>query len=94
MLKDILGYCAATSLVITLIPQLYYTFKQKKADDISYWFLCLQVLTCILFLIYGILLEESPLIIANTLVLCQSFTLSLMKFYFSVKIELSGIIPR
>lgn len=85
MIKDILGYCAAASLVITLLPQLYYTFKKKKADDISYGFLCLQVTTCFLFLIYGILLKETPLIIANTLVLTQSFMLSIMKWYFSFK---------
>lgn len=94
MLKDILGYCAAASLVITLIPQLYYTFKKKKADDISYGFLCLQVLTCLLFLIYGILLEETPLIVANTLVLTQSFMLSLMKWYFSIKRRIIAAIPR
>jgi len=81
--KNILGYSAAVSLIITLIPQLYYTYKRKKADDISYFFLGLQILTCTLFLIYGILLEELPLILANTLVLLQSFTLFLFKYRFS-----------
>ena len=81
--KNILGYSAALSLIITLIPQLYYTYKRKKADDISYFFLGLQILTCTLFLIYGILLEELPLILANTLVLLQSFTLFLFKYRYS-----------
>lgn len=83
MIKDVLGYCAAAALVTTLIPQLYFTFKRKKANDISYGFLTMQVLTCFLFLTYGILLNEAPLIIANTLVLCQSFSLFFMKFYYS-----------
>ena len=83
LVKDILGYSAAVSLVITLIPQLYFTWKRKSAEDISYVFLGLQVLTCTLFLIYGILLEELPLILANTLVLTQSFTLTCFKYTFS-----------
>ena len=81
--KDILGYSAAVSLIITLFPQIYHTWKSRKADDISYGFLSLQVLTCVLFLSYGILLKESPLIIANSLVLTQSFTLWMLKCSFS-----------
>ena len=79
--KDIFGYSAACCLVITLLPQLIYTYKTKKSNDISYCFLILQVTTCILFLIYGILLKEIPLIISNTLVLTQSFVL----FFFKIK---------
>lgn len=83
LVKNILGYSAAVSLIITLIPQIYYIYKRKKADDISYFFFGLQILTCTLFLIYGILLEELPLIIANTLVLLQSFILYLFKYRYS-----------
>ena len=30
LVKDILGYSAAVSLIITLIPQLYFTWKRKE----------------------------------------------------------------
>lgn len=85
MIKDIVGFSAAFCLVITLLPQVYHTWKIKKADDISFGFLFLQIFTCLLFLIYGILLEELPLIIANTLVLLQSFTLFSLKIFFKRK---------
>lgn len=84
-IKDILGFSAAFCLIITLIPQLYYTWKTKKANDISYGFLCLQITTCILFLSYGILLNELPIIIANCLVLSQSFLLFFFKIKFSTQ---------
>jgi len=83
MIKDILGYSAAVCLVITLLPQVHLTWKTKRADDISYGFLCLQLLTCFLFLSYGILLEELPLIIANSIVILQSFMLFSFKYMFT-----------
>lgn len=81
--SEIVGYIAAFFLVITLLPQVYFTYKLKNADSISLYFLFLQIVTCILFLSYGILLEESPLIVANSLVLTQSFTLLGLKLLYS-----------
>tara|TARA_B110000967_G_C18779202_1_gene507348 strand:- start:839 stop:1102 length:264 start_codon:yes stop_codon:yes gene_type:complete len=65
------GYLGATCLTISLIPQLIHTIKTKRVSDISYGFISLQILTCILFLIYGVMLLENPLIIANGVVLVQ-----------------------
>uniref|UniRef100_A0A6C0IV85 PQ loop repeat protein n=1 Tax=viral metagenome TaxID=1070528 RepID=A0A6C0IV85_9ZZZZ len=81
--SEIVGYIAAFFLVITLLPQVYFTYKLKNADSISLYFLFLQIVTCILFLSYGILLKESPLIVANSLVLTQSFTLLGLKLLYS-----------
>lgn len=66
--SEIFGYLGAFFLIITLIPQLYHTIKTKKVNDISFLFISLQIITCILFLIYGILIKETPLIISNSLV--------------------------
>lgn len=82
-IKDIVGYSAAFCLVITLLPQLYFTWKTKKANDISYGFLFLQIITCLLFLTYGILLKETPLITANSMVITQSILLFIMKVVYS-----------
>ena len=82
---QVVGYIGAVFLTITLFPQLYYTYKLKNADSISIYFLLLQIKTCSLFLTYGILLRELPLILANTLVLLQSFILFLLKIHYSRK---------
>ena len=78
-ITNIIGYLAATSLCITLLPQLYHTYKLKKVDDLSYIFIFLQIVTCVLFLIYGILLYEATLILANSLVLSQILLLLIFK---------------
>jgi len=68
---ELIGYIGAGCLTITLIPQLHHTIKTKRVNDISYGFITLQITTCIFFLIYGILLKEKPLILANGIVLFQ-----------------------
>ena len=75
MLVDIFGYAGAFFLTITLLPQIHKTYREKKMDDFSCGFFCIQVMTCVCFLIYGILLEAVPLIIANSIVLSQTFVL-------------------
>ena len=71
MIVEVFGYLGAACLTLTLLPQLYHTIKTKKVQDISYGFIALQILTCILFLIYGIMLVEKPIIIANGAVFLQ-----------------------
>ena len=80
--KDIFGYIGAVLLCITLLPQIHQTYKTKKTRDISLFFMCLQILTCIFFLIYGIALDEDPLIISNSVVLFELFILLYAKIYF------------
>ena len=82
---EIFGYLAAATLLSTLIPQLIKTIKKKKVDDISYVFVFLQVLTSIFFLIYGILLKENPLIIANSLLLVQTLLMLGLKIKYSIR---------
>ena len=68
---EIIGYLATFFLVITLIPQIFHTIKTKKVDYISYIFITLQIITCLLFLTYGIMIYKNPLIVANSIVLFQ-----------------------
>lgn len=83
MLTDVFGYIGAFFLVITLIPQIKKTYQEKKMDDFSYGFFAIQVLTCTSFLIYGFLLGEIPLIVANSIVLSQTFILINFKIRYS-----------
>ena len=48
-ISEIFGYLGMVFLTITLIPQLVKVFQTKKADDLSYIFLSINILTCIFF---------------------------------------------
>lgn len=85
--SEIFGYLGMVFLTITLIPQLVRVFKTKKAEDLSYIFLSINVLTCVFFLIYGIVLNETPLIIANTIVIIQTLTLIFLKHKYHNNVE-------
>ena len=84
-LSDIFGYIAAILLPITLLPQLYLTYKTKKVDDISYIFICLQIVTCFFFLAFSILGDVKPILMANMLVLVELFILSFFKIKYTNK---------
>ncbi len=83
MITEIVGYCAASCLSITLIPQIYKIYKTKKATDLSVYFLGFNLLTCFLFFTYGILLEEYPIIVANIVLITQNLILLLLKYVYN-----------
>ena len=76
---DPVGYVAAFFLCLTLIPQLYHTYKMKQMDQISWYFIIISSITCLLFLIYGILLKSLPIIIANSILGIQTCILITFK---------------
>ena len=65
----ILGLVAATLTTIAAFPQIIKTIKMKETKDISllmYAFLCSGM---ILWLIYGIFIQNIPIILANSIAL-------------------------
>ena len=52
---DIVGYTGGVFLTINMIPQLWKTWRTKRADDISWYFLLLQLTGLGLYTVYGIL---------------------------------------
>ena len=83
IIKNIFGYSASICLIVTPLSQIYYTYKTKQANDISYIFVSLQTLTCALFLVYGILLGELPIILSNTFVLLTSIVMFILKYIYT-----------
>ena len=81
---DSVGYIASILLYMILIPQLYHIFKVKKMDQISWYFILLNLLTSILFLIYGILIEAFPIVIANIILCIQNLMLIFLKIKFNI----------
>jgi MtN3 and saliva related transmembrane protein len=79
---DIIGYIGTCLLGITLVPQVHKTFKRKKASDLSLSYLVLQILSNILFIIYGYGIQSIPVIASNCMVVTCSLTLVYAKFRF------------
>jgi MtN3 and saliva related transmembrane protein len=50
---------------VSLLPQLIKLIKEKKAEDISLFYLIILLCGLILWIIYGVRKEDLPIIITN-----------------------------
>jgi len=80
---DILGFVAGICVMTSVIPQILKVWRTKKVKDIS--LLTFSVLTfgVALWVVYGILKKDMPIIITNSI----SLFLNLIMVYFIVYYE-------
>ena len=79
---DTLGFVGTAILGVTMLPQVYKTFKEKKVNDLSLSYLVLQWIANVLFLFYGYFIESLPVVISNGIVLICSSSLIYAKYAF------------
>lgn len=77
-----LGLAAGAVTSVAVIPQVVKSFRSRHVRDISIWQPVLLVIGTGLWLVYGLVLGDIPLILANSFsVLCNSM-LIVMKIMF------------
>ena len=74
-----LGLVAGALTSIAAIPQLIKTLRTRHARDISVWQPLLLSLGLALWLIYGMLIQDLPLILANIVPLICNIMLTILK---------------
>ena len=76
---NLLGYIAGTLTTLAFLPQALKAFRTKRTKDISLtmWLLLCTGVLC--WLIYGVLLNAGPIIIANAVTLILAGTVLLLK---------------
>jgi MtN3 and saliva related transmembrane protein len=77
--KTIIGYLATIVGTSIMLPQIYKSIKTKSVSDVSWGMLVLYFLNCLLWLIYGILILASPLMITNGIALAISILQIVLK---------------
>jgi MtN3 and saliva related transmembrane protein len=82
---QILGMTAGSISAITFLPQVIKTWKSKSAGDISLLMFTFATISVIMWLIYGIILQDIPIIYTNSLVLICSVIMLYFKFRFRKK---------
>jgi MtN3 and saliva related transmembrane protein len=75
----LLGLCAATLTTAAFLPQMVKTWQRKSAKDVSYVMLITFITGLFLWLIYGIILNSAPIILANTFTLFFNFIILWLK---------------
>jgi MtN3 and saliva related transmembrane protein len=74
----LLGICAGTLTTIAFLPQLVKVWRSKSAKDISMTWLVTFTIGVSLWLLYGLLLGQFPIVIANAITL--GLTLIILAF--------------
>ena len=64
---QLVGFLATTLSVLSQIPQAIKVFRTQDTHSISLVMYCIVVVAITLWLVYGIILKDAPLIWANTL---------------------------
>jgi len=79
--NETIGAIAAVLTTMAFIPQAWLTWKSKRADGVSLGMYSIFTTGVALWLLYGLLIEAWPVIIAN------AFTLALALFILMMKIR-------
>lgn len=79
---DIIGIIASVASIIAFLPQIYKIYKTKSAADLSLIMLLNLFICALAWIVYGILIGSSYLIITNGIVLSFQCVLLGQKFYF------------
>ena len=74
-----IGLVAGTLTSVAAIPQLIKTIKSRNVRDISIWQPLLLAFGVALWMFYGILISDVPLIVANIVPLLCNIVLTGMK---------------
>ena len=78
-LSEIVGYAAAFLTTSSFVPQAVHTFKTKDVRGISLTMYSTFVVGITLWLIYGLLLNAWPIVLANTITLTLAVAILAMK---------------
>lgn len=87
-LIEMLGLLAGALTTFAFVPQVYQVYqvwKSKSAKDISLGMYSIFVAGIALWLVYGVLAQSRPVVVANTLTLILASMVLLMKIVFDRK---------
>lgn len=82
---EIVGFSASTLSVLNQFPQAIKVLRTKDTHSISLVMYCIVVVAIVLWLVYGLLLKDAPLIVANALSLIPIVYIFIIKLTNTIK---------
>jgi MtN3 and saliva related transmembrane protein len=77
---DWLGFAAATLTTASFVPQAWLTFKTRDVRGISLGMYSAFTLGVALWLVYGVLIEAWPIVVANAITLALAASILAMRW--------------
>ena len=82
---EIIGLTAAACTTASFVPQVITTWKLRSGAGLSLGMYVLFITGLVLWLLYGIVLANWPIILANVATLSLALSILIMKIYFTAK---------
>lgn len=79
---DLVGYAAAALTTLSWVPQLQRTWRTRSAADLSFGMLATFTSGVALWLLYGLAVGSSPVVVANGVTLVLALALVALKVGF------------
>lgn len=79
LFHDLVGYAAATLTTLAFIPQTLHSWRSRDLSGVSLGMYSLFTCGVALWLLYGIVLESWPIIIANAITLALAGSVLFLK---------------
>ena len=87
ILIDFFGYSSGVFVGITLLPQVIKVFKTKSTKDLSHIFLALSLIAAVSKLIYGILINQLPIVVTAPIIGIETLVIMIAKCVFDRRID-------
>ena len=84
---DWIGYVAATLTTASFVPQAVLTFRTRDVSGISLGMYSAFTLGVALWLLYGVMIQAWPVVIANTITLALAASILWMRLRFGAVAE-------
>jgi len=82
-ITQIVGIAAGVLTAISMLPQLIKMVKEKKAEDVSITMLLVLMAGLAMWIAYGILRQDWPIIVTNSFSLLVSITTATLRVKYS-----------
>jgi MtN3 and saliva related transmembrane protein len=76
---DAIGYCAAFLTTIAFLPQAIWSWRTRDLSGISLGMYFLFTMGVGLWLVYGLIIEKWPLILANAMTFALALSILMLK---------------
>ena len=87
ILIDFFGYSSGVFVGITLLPQVIKVFKTKSTKDLSHIFLALSLIAAASKLIYGVLINQLPIVVTAPIIGIETLIIMIAKCVFDRRID-------
>jgi MtN3 and saliva related transmembrane protein len=81
-LPELVGYAAASLTTASFIPQAWLTFKTRDVSGISLGMYSVFTAGIALWLVYGLMIQAWPVVIANVITLVLAASILVMRLRF------------